>query len=87
MGGNDYLGSEGGGRAEAGTGEKQGRPGSMFGFWRIPSIDDSVAEEREEVRRGGNGGGWPQGEGDGEVSSSLLGFLPSHRISAQRQTN
>ncbi|KAJ9117410.1 hypothetical protein QFC24_006506 [Naganishia onofrii] len=67
VGGNDYLGSEGGGgRAGAGTGGKQGRPGSMFGFWRIPSIDDSVAEEREEVRRGGGGGGWAQGEGDGE---------------------
>ncbi|KAJ9108230.1 hypothetical protein QFC19_002477 [Naganishia cerealis] len=37
------------------------RPASMFGFWRIPSIDSSMAEEREEERRHG---GWVGEEGN-----------------------
>ncbi|KAJ9093879.1 hypothetical protein QFC21_006252 [Naganishia friedmannii] len=63
VGGSDHLGSEGGG---AGAGKQQGRPGSMFGFWRIPSIDDTLAEEREDARRQG---GWARevGEGDADV--------------------
>ena len=29
------------------------RPTSGFGFWRIPSVDSAVAEEREDRRRRG----------------------------------
>lgn len=49
------------------------RPTSGFGFWRIPSVDSTVAEEREDRRRKG----WlEQGEMDeADVSSYKFLFL------------
>lgn len=65
--GNDGSGSGGGGK----------RPASGFGFWRIPSVDSSVAEEREEQRRRG----WGKQDGDDEADvrlSSLSQFQQGH---------
>lgn len=52
------------------------RPTSGFGFWRIPSVDSTVAEEREDRRRRG----WQEQGADDEADVSRACWDPSNPL-------
>jgi hypothetical protein len=68
--GNGSSSSNGSATLVAGN-EAGKRPTSGFGFWRIPSVDSTVAEEREERRRKG----WQEQGADDEADVSSYTFL------------